>query len=260
MEPLSILALIETCAGLAVTAGKLSIGLKNLAGTYKHAALTFRSLSCQSKLFATATRAVQAWMEDVPTDSLSNIDDSIWDQLADSLECANDAILALECELIDTSNGTANTFWQKVNIVWNLQTLKDFHDCIHKQVTGLGVILQIINLPTRDRQTHELVQQSAVFQGSRSSALSLCSSDRSTIRMRERSCEMSTINAPFTILTSISQLPKFDFDEMLLASQVYLRNRNKDLSPPRRSWARAVPRQRSDAPYKPPAATEDCSQ
>lgn len=40
----------------------------------------------------------------------------------------------------------------------------------------------------------------------------------------------STIRAPSTIMTSLSHLPQFDFDEMLLTSQVYLRNRNKTLA------------------------------
>src|ERR1700761_7584802 len=101
MEPLSILALVETCAGLAVTAGKLAIGLKALADKYKIAALSFRSLSSQCKLFSTAVRAIQQWMEE--GHELSHIDDSIWEQLMDSLECANDAIYALESELTATS-------------------------------------------------------------------------------------------------------------------------------------------------------------
>ena len=219
MEPLSILALVETCAGLAVTAGKLSIGLRNLASTYKYAAVTFRSISSQCKLFATAVRAIQAWMEDVPTDSLTNIDDQIWEQLADSLDCANEAILALECELVDASKGTVNTFWQKVNIVWNLQILQHFQDCIHKQVTGLGVILQIINLPDRQEQIRKLAEQSNTFDDSRSSVVCFRQADCSTLRNGDGS---STFQAPSTFLTSVSQATKFDFDDMLLTSQVYL--------------------------------------
>lgn len=76
MEPLSVLDIVEACSGLAVTAGRLAIGLKTLADNYRSAALTFRSLSNQCRLFATAVRAVQAWMEDAP--NTLSIDDSIW--------------------------------------------------------------------------------------------------------------------------------------------------------------------------------------
>jgi hypothetical protein len=226
MDPLSVLSLVEACAGLAVTAGKLAIGLKSLADSYRSSALMFRSLSTQCKLFATAVRAIQAWMEEAP--DTSNIDDRIWEQLADSLECANDAIYALENELVSTSKSSINTFWDKVGVIWNLDGLKELQDCIHKQITGLGVILQIMNLPTRKCQTEGLVEQNSVFQESRSSAMSVRDPETSTIRGGGDAT--STICAPSTILTTLSQMPKFDFEEMLLSSQVYLRNRNKTLA------------------------------
>ena len=226
MDPLSILSLVEACAGLAVTAGKLAIGLKSLADNYRQAALTFRSLSSQCKLFATAVRAIQAWMEEAP--EITAVDDQIWEQLADSLECANDAVYALENELVTTSGTSVNTFWNKANAVWNLQSMKDLEDCIHKQICSLSVILQIMNLPTRQSQTNSLQEKSSVFQESRSSAMSLRDADTSTLKGGGDTS--STIRAPSTIMTSLSQLPQFDFDEMLLTSQVYLRNRNKTLA------------------------------
>jgi hypothetical protein len=226
MDPLTVLSLVETCAGLAVTAGKLAIGLKSLADSYRSSALLFRSLSNQCRLFATAVRAIQSWMEDAP--DTSSIDDRIWEQLGDSLECANDAIYALEEELVRTSKGTVNTFWDKVNVMWNLDGLKELQDCIHKQITGLGVILQIMNLPTRQCQTDGLTEQSSVFQESRSSAMSFRDPDASTIKGGDDIA--STIGPASTVLTSISQMPHFDFEEMLLTSQVYLRNRNKTLA------------------------------
>ena len=226
MDPLSILSLVEACAGLAVTAGKLAIGLKSLADNYKHSALTFRSLSSQCKLFATAVRAIQAWMEDAP--DVTSIDDRIWEQLAHSLECANDTIYALENELTSTSGGTVNTFWGKANILWNLQTMQDLEDCIHKQICSLSVILQIMNLPTRKSQRRDLHKQHSVFQESRTSALSVRDTDTYTLKGGVDAT--STVKAPSTIMSSLSQLPQFDFDEMLLTSQVYLRNRNKTLA------------------------------
>jgi hypothetical protein len=226
MDPLTVLSLVETCAGLAVTAGKLAIGLKSLADSYRSSALLFRSLSNQCRLFSTAVRAIQSWMEDAP--DTASIDDRIWEQLGDSLECANDAIYALEEELVRTSNGTVNTFWDKVNVIWNLDGLKELQDCIHKQITGLGVILQIMNLPTRQCQTEGLTEQSSVFQESRSSAMSFRDPDASTIKGGGDAA--STIRPASTIFTSISQMPHFDFEEMLLTSQVYLRNRNKTLA------------------------------
>jgi hypothetical protein len=226
MDPLTVLSLVETCAGLAVTAGKLAIGLKSLADSYRSSALLFRSLSNQCRLFSTAVRAIQSWMEDAP--DTSSIDDRIWEQLGDSLECANDAIYALEEELVRTSNGTVNTFWDKVNVIWNLDGLRELQDCIHKQITGLGVILQIMNLPTRQCQTDGLSEQSSVFQESRSSAMSFRDPDASTIK--GGGDEASTLRPASTILTNISQMPRFDFEDMLLTSQVYLRNRNKTLA------------------------------
>lgn len=226
MDPLSILSLVEACAGLAVTAGKLAIGLKSLADGYKSSALMFTSLSSQCKLFATAVRAIQAWMEDIS--ETSNIDERIWEQLADSLECANTAIYALEDQLVMTSKGTINTFWEKVNVMWNMEGLRDLNDCIHKQITSLGVLLQIMNLPTRQNQTDGLAEQSYVFQESRSSTLSICDTDTSTIQGLED--DEGTIRSVSTITTKLSQMPHFDFEEMLQTSQVYLRNRNKTLA------------------------------
>ena len=226
MDPLSILSLVEACAGLAVTAGKLAIGLKSLADNYKKASLTFRSLSSQCRLFSTAVRAIQGWMEEAP--EVTTIDDRIWEQLADSLECANDAIYALENELVSSSGSSVNTFWEKAGVVWNLQTMRELEDCIHKQISSLSVILQIMNLPTRQSQKNSLAEKSSVFQDSRSSATSVRDAETSTLRAGGDGA--STMRAPSTIMTTLSQLPQFDFDDMLLTSQVYLRNRNKTLA------------------------------
>jgi hypothetical protein len=226
MDPLSILSLVEACAGLSVTASKLAIGLKSLADSYRQSAMTFKSLSCQCKLFAISVRAIQAWMEDPP--ELSTIDDRIWEQLADSLECANDAIYALEGELVNTSGTSVNTFWNKANVVWNLQNMKDLEDCIYKQICSLGVILQIMNLPTPQSRSYGLQEEFSVFQASRDSTMSLRDTETSTLK--GGADFDGSIRAPSTIMTSLSQLPQFDFDEMLLTSQVYLRNRNKTLA------------------------------
>ena len=226
MDPLSILSLVEACAGLAVTAGKLAIGLKSLADNYKKASLTFRSLSSQCRLFSTAVRAIQGWMEEAP--EVTTIDDQIWEQLADSLECANDAIYALENELVSRSGSSVNTFWEKAGVVWNLGTMRELEDCIHKQISSLSVILQIMNLPTRQSQKNGLADKSSVFQDSRSSAMSVRDVETSTLRAGGDGA--STMRAPSTIMTTLSQLPQFDFDDMLLTSQVYLRNRNKTLA------------------------------
>jgi hypothetical protein len=106
--------------------------------------------------------------------------------------------------------------------------MKDLEDCIHKQICSLSVILQIMNLPTRLSQTKGLQEKSSVFQESRSSAMSLRDTETSTLR--GGGDVVSTVRAPSIIMTSLSQLPQFDFDEMLLTSQVYLRNRNNTLA------------------------------
>lgn len=46
-------------------------------------------------------------MEEAP--EITTIDERIWEQLADSLECANDAIYALENEMVNTSGSSVNT-------------------------------------------------------------------------------------------------------------------------------------------------------
>jgi hypothetical protein len=224
MDPLTILSLVETCAGLSVTAGKLAIGLKTLAGNYQTASMTFRSLSSQCRLFACAVRAIQSWMDEAPDQG--RLDDSIWEQLADSLEVAKDAIYALEMELTSTSGGSVNSFWEKINVVWNVPNLKSLEDCIHKQVSSLSVILQIMSLPTFQGQKESLQNQRAVFDDSRSSAMSLADPDSSTIR----GGDLASVTGAATIMTRLSQLPTFDLDEMLMASQVYLRNRNKTMA------------------------------
>lgn len=226
MDPLSILSLVECCAGLSVTPGKLAIGLKSLADNYKHSALTFRSLSSQCRLFATSVGAIQAWMEEGP--EITRVDDSIWEQLSGSLECANDAVYALENELVSTSGGPINTFWGKVNVVWNLKNMKDLEDCISKQIMSLSVILQIMNLPTTQTQTSGLREQFSGLQESRISSMSLLDSEKSTLRRCGDA--NSTIQAPSAITTRYPQLLQFDFDEMLLTSRVYLRYRNKTLA------------------------------
>lgn len=148
--------------------------------------------------------------------------------MADSLECADDGIHALENELVRTSKGTVNTFWEKANVVWNLDGLKELQDCIHKQITSLGVILQILNLPTRQSQEVGLAKQSLVFQESKSSIMSIRDADTSTLNCD--SSGGSTTRAESTITSLLAQIPQFDFEEILLTSRVYHRNRIRTLA------------------------------
>ena len=224
MDPISILSLIETCAGLAVTSGKLAIGLRNLAGSYKQASLTFRSLSCQCKLFGCALRAIQQWMED-GLDS-NELDESVWEQLTDSLECARDTIVALQDELVKTSGGSVNTFWEKVNVLWNHNSLKSLEDCIQKQVNSLSVILQIMNLPTGHRQKERLAKEGSVFSASKHSAMSLYDPGTSTTRLNDTASGFPAS----TKLTRSSRLRGFDFDDVLMTSPVYLRACDMELA------------------------------
>ena len=56
--------------------------------------------------------------------------------------------------------------------------------------------------------------------------MSLVDPDSSTIR----GGDLASVTGTATIMTRLSQMPAFDFDEMLMASQVYLRNRNKTMA------------------------------
>lgn len=121
-----------------------------------------------------------------------------------------------------TSNGTVSTFWEKANVMWNFAGLRELEDCIHKQITGLGVVLQILNLPTRQSRENDLTKQSLVFEESRSSVISVRDADASTLNRGEDGGR--TTRAKSTIA---SLIPRFDFEGILLTSQVYLRNHNR---------------------------------
>lgn len=223
MDPFSILQLVEVCATLTLTAGKLAVGLKALADNYKHAALTFRCISTQCNTLSCAVRQIQIWMEGSSKSTL--LDDATLDQLGDSLECAHDVIEALEEELLSTSSGTINNFWEKVNVIWNHQSLKSLDDAITKQIIGLGVILEIMKLPTPATQKHELDEKRSIFTDSRISVLSIIDPETSTIRAGRDSS--STMQLPSTIDASLQRLPTFDFEEMLFSSRVYLKKRSR---------------------------------
>jgi hypothetical protein len=145
MDPVSIISLIEACAGISLSAGKLAVCLKSLASKYRQTALTIKTLSTQCKLFATAVAAIQRWMDDGPEKDV--LDDTVWEQLEDSLNCAGEVIAALEVDIqpfmvSEFSNSTK----LKVQATWNMQRLKDHEDRIRSQIIGLTLILQIMQL------------------------------------------------------------------------------------------------------------------
>ncbi|KAL9107198.1 MAG: hypothetical protein Q9227_007898 [Pyrenula ochraceoflavens] len=220
MDPVSILSLVEVCAGLSMTAGKLAVGIRDLASKYKNATATFKSLSLQCKLFSSAVRDIQTWMEN-GQDS-HTLDESVQVQLMDSLQCADEIINALESELFKTSGGTIKTFWEKANVTWNLTAFKELEDSIHKQITGLMFIFSIMNLKTTQKQVLLLTKGELTFNASRSSAMSVRAMPGSITDLDETA---STSGRSTSTLQS--RMTLFDFDEILMDSPVYQRNRHK---------------------------------
>ena len=145
MDAISILSLIQVCAGITLQAGKLAVCLKSLASKYKHIELTISVLSNQCKLFAIAVSAIQRWMCDGP--EREALDDTVWTQLDDSLACANDIVAALDIEIApfvvsELSSSTS----LKSKAVWNLQSLSDHEERMRSQISGLTLLLQIMQL------------------------------------------------------------------------------------------------------------------
>ena len=145
MDPVSIVSLIQACAGITLSAGKLAVCLKSLASKYQNIELTIKTLSNQCKLFATAVSAIQRWMCDGPERDI--LDDEVWNQLHDSLDCAGDVIAALETDIAPFMvSEISHSAKLKAKAIWNMQNLKEHDDRIRSQISGLQLILQIMQL------------------------------------------------------------------------------------------------------------------
>ena len=223
MDPITIISLIETCGALAMSASKLAIGLNALTENYKQAAMTFRSVSTQCNLFACSVRAIEQWMSNIPEGHV--IDQSIEDQLIDSLACASDVIGALEAELEATSGADVNNIWKRTRVIWNQQAIRELEDAIMKQISGISVILQVMNLPTPQKQIASLKQRDPVFRQSRSSAMFVVHGCKATSSHSSHGVSIAS-----TPDSTRSRLPKFDSESALRNSRAYLINRRTSLA------------------------------
>jgi hypothetical protein len=232
MDPVSVISLIQACAGITLSAGKIAVCLKSLASRYKNVELAIKTLSTQCKLFATAVSAIQRWMCDGPERDILHED--VWKQLDDSLDCAADVIAALETDITPfVMSELSQSVKLKSMAVWNMQTLKDHDERIRSQISGLQLILQIMQLwvyaastwdrllictrPSKPKQRTLIQHEAPVFENSRSSVRSLLGD--------VHSARCSTIPT------------EFDFDAQLLATGVY--SRYVLVTRPKRPWTSA---------------------
>jgi hypothetical protein len=145
MDPVSIISLVEACSGLYLSLSKVISVLSNLATSYKQVALSIKSLSNECKTIKVVIERLQYWIETQTQEA--NVSNEVWEQLRESLKHGEVVVKALEEELKPLGDTWVLVgFRRKSKATWSLQALKMHEDRIRGQVSGLTLLLQIVNL------------------------------------------------------------------------------------------------------------------
>jgi hypothetical protein len=144
MDPVSILALTQTCIALSCTLSKITISLKGLVDKFKVAELSVRSLAHECKTFEVAILTLKRWLD--TQSAVLIIDDAVLGQLGDSMELGVLVASALETDLVHIQEHADKGFRYQIRIVWAFDLLKEHTDRLRGQVHALSLLLQILSL------------------------------------------------------------------------------------------------------------------
>jgi len=145
MDPVSGFALASSCGSLIKTCISVVKTLDDMADKFKHAELTWVSLSEECSTIQLAWSRIQTWA----TDNLSESDSSgeLTARLEKSIKTGQLVIAALEQDLIASKKvASAKNILRRTKFVWDDNKLKDHQQRLRGQVGALTLLLEAVQL------------------------------------------------------------------------------------------------------------------
>ena len=143
MDPISILALTDTCLSITFRLGKAGKNLYTLSQKYKSADYTIRLLQTYASAIEAAVRGIEQWLRG-PAAKHS----VLREHLEHNLSACDDLVRQIDEHLAQAVGdpGKKNSFWSRTKYVWNDATVTRYEGQMRNQVQALGLLLQVMQL------------------------------------------------------------------------------------------------------------------
>jgi hypothetical protein len=142
MEPVSVLALINTCFGITSRIGTITKQIWTLKEKYKQVEWKVLLFETQLSAISTAVIGLSGWLEGPGTH-----DEPIRQELKRSLDSCEIVILVIT-EYLDKVQMQANkmNLWNKTKFLRDEGTITEYERMLRGQVQALSLLLHILSL------------------------------------------------------------------------------------------------------------------
>ncbi|KAK4695274.1 hypothetical protein P7C71_g2451, partial [Lecanoromycetidae sp. Uapishka_2] len=143
-----VFGIVDASAGLILKCASVARTLNDLAGKYKKAELTLKTVIQQVEAVKAAWVRIETWFKEQQNHvGVSTADDELWDRLKMSLECGDLVISALEEDLLPfRDNNDMLGIKQRSRLIWEGNMLCDHQTRLRDQVLTMSLVLQVLKL------------------------------------------------------------------------------------------------------------------
>ena len=142
MDPMSVLALVDTCMSITIRIGTITKQLWTLKEKYKHVEQKVVLLESQLAALSAAATGLSEWLGGPVT-----YDEPIRKELKRSLESC-DTVVQVMMEYLAKAQAQSNkmTLWNKTRFLRDEGTILEYEGMLRGQVQALSLLLQILTL------------------------------------------------------------------------------------------------------------------
>ena len=144
MDPISVAGIVESSLGLGLQLGNAAKTLSDIAGKYKNAKLTVKSLAQNLDILQFTWTQIGQWFETYAEDESLN-DGDLVKRVTGFLETGTMVMEAFEKDLLVYDIENLN-FAQRSNLVWNENNLQGHQIRIRDQTLTMSLFLQAVKL------------------------------------------------------------------------------------------------------------------
>ena len=143
MDPVSVVGLVENSFGLALQFASAAKTLNDIAGKYKNAKLTLKSLAQNLHVLQLAWNQIGEWLDGHTEENLR--DDNLTKRVQGFWETGTMVMEALQHDLEAYDVDHLN-FSQRLKSIWNENSLQGHQSRIRDQALSMSLFLQAVNL------------------------------------------------------------------------------------------------------------------
>ena len=145
MDPISAIGLIESSLGLALQFGSAAKALHDVAGKYKNAGLSIKSLAQNLDILQLSWTQIVNWFQERSEEESLDDDVCLTKRLEGFLETGDLVMGALQHDL-QAYNIDHLGFSRRSKFIWNEPTLQGHQSRIRDQALSMSLFLQAVNL------------------------------------------------------------------------------------------------------------------